>query len=240
VEAEDGLVEAEDGLVEAEDGLVEAEDGLVKAEDGLVEAEDGLVEAKDGGVCGDGGRLADVPGGLGAVPVVPVVGAVPEDILILEVGETTLVTLPVIWFSLHPVKPCDIFAVVVPGPVAPVMVPVGSVHSGSNPPLVAIIVSWSAWQILAIGLLDQILDEAILLPSVSLVQVDQPAVVGRAQDLGVSLSNILIGSSQENALNLLSNIGDDPAVRAVVGVLGRHCCKGQGAYDHHQSQHLER
>ena len=34
------------------------------------------------------------------------------------------------------------------------------------------------------------------------------------------LSNILIGSSQENALNLLSNIGDDPAVRAVVGVLG--------------------
>ena len=39
------------------------------------------MEAKDGGVCGDGGRLADVPGGLGAVPVVPVVGAVPEDIL---------------------------------------------------------------------------------------------------------------------------------------------------------------
>ena len=67
--------------MEAKDGLVEAEDGLVEAEDGLVKAEDGLVEAKDGGVCGDGGRLADVPGGLGAVPVVPVVGAVPEDIL---------------------------------------------------------------------------------------------------------------------------------------------------------------
>ena len=33
------------------------------------------------------------------------IGALVDFYLILEVGETTLVTLPVIWFSLHPVKP---------------------------------------------------------------------------------------------------------------------------------------
>merc|ERR1712180_265472 len=86
------------------------------------------------------GLLADEPGCLLTVPVIPVPDAKPEDILVFQESKTVL-SVPIVRLVLHPVKPFDFNAIVIPGPVAEVVIAMRSVHCGSDPPLVSILVS---------------------------------------------------------------------------------------------------
>ena len=55
--------------------------------------------------------------------------------------------------------------------------------------------------------------------TMAFVHVHQPALVEGADDGGVFLGQALIEPAKEDALNLIPDFADMPAVRAVVGVL---------------------
>ena len=69
------------------------------------------------------------------------------------------------------------------------------------------------------GLGNQRLEQVVLLRPVALVHVHQPALMEGADDGGVFLGQALIEPAKEDALNLIPDFADMPAVRAVVGVL---------------------
>merc|ERR1719278_1968364 len=103
-----------------------------------------LGNSGSGMIAGRRGRsLADVSGNIFASPVVPVVDAVPEEVLVLEIGHAVL-GVPVVRLAIHPVVPLYFCAGMVPCPVAPVVVTVVSVHGSSYPPLIVVLVSRDA------------------------------------------------------------------------------------------------
>ena len=69
------------------------------------------------------------------------------------------------------------------------------------------------------GLGDQRLEQVVLLRPVALVHVHQPALVEGADDGGVFLGQLLLKPAKKDALNVIPNVADMPAVRTVVGVL---------------------
>merc|ERR1711973_127969 len=84
--------------------------------------------------------LADEPGGLLTIPVIPAPDTKSKDILVFQESEAVL-SVPIVRLVLHPVEPFDFNAIVIPGPVAIVVIAMRSVNCCSNPPLVAILVS---------------------------------------------------------------------------------------------------
>merc|ERR1719278_1994442 len=133
-----------------------------------------LGNSGSGKIAGRSGRsLADVSGNIFASPVVPVVDAVPEDVLVLEIGHAVL-GVPVVRLPIHPVVPLYFCAGMVPCPVSPVVVTVVSVHGSSYPPLIVVLVSWDSPVSLANSIRDEFSHEPVLLAPVSLIHVDQP------------------------------------------------------------------
>merc|ERR1712083_1292078 len=86
------------------------------------------------------GLLADEPGCLLTVPVIPVPDTKSKDILVFQESKAVL-SVPIVRLVPHPVEPFDFNAIVIPGPVAKVVIAMRSVHCGSDPPLVAVLVS---------------------------------------------------------------------------------------------------
>merc|ERR550519_1594030 len=106
-------------------------------------------------IAGRRGRsLADVSGNIFASPVVPVVGAVPEDVLVLEICHAVL-GVPVVRLAIHPVVPLYFCAGMVPCPVTPVVVTVVPMHGSSYPPLIVVLVSRDAPVSLAHSIRDE-------------------------------------------------------------------------------------
>merc|ERR1719510_2881761 len=178
-----------------------------------------LGNSGSGKIAGRRGRsLTDVSGNIFARPVVPVVDAVPEDVLVLEIGHAIL-GVPVVRLAIHPVVPLYFCPGMVPCPVSPVVVTVVPVHGSSNPPLIVVLVSRDAPVSLAHSIRDESCQEPVLLTPVTLVHVDQPPTVGTADGGSVGLRHSFVEPTEKNTLYLISNIADMPPIGAVVGVL---------------------
>merc|ERR1719189_3126845 len=151
-------------------------------------------------------------------PVSPVVDAITEDVLVLEIGHAVLV-VPVVRLPIHPVVPLYFCPGMVPCPVSPVVVTVVSVHGSSYPPLIIVLVSRDAPVSLSHSIRDEFSHEPVLLTPVSLVHVDQPPAVGTADGGSVGLRHSFVEPTEKNTLYLVSNIAHMPPIGAVVGVL---------------------
>merc|ERR1711890_140819 len=121
-----------------------------------------------------------------AGPIIPVVNAESEDILILEESEAALV-----------------------------VVAVGALHVGSNPTLVVVLHSGDAPVALSGLVGDESFDEVVLGAPVALVHVDQPGVVGRADVDRVSLGDTFKETSQEDTLLFVPELTDSPTIWTV-------------------------
>ena len=53
----------------------------------------------------------------------------------------------------------------------------------------------------------------------SLVHIDQPALVEGTEDCSIRIGDPLFESTEQDALNAVTNVADMPAIGAVVGVL---------------------
>merc|ERR1712088_19642 len=178
-----------------------------------------LGNSGSGKIAGRRGRsLADVSGNIFTSPVVPVVDAVPKDVLVLQICHAVL-GVPVVRLAIHPVVPLYFCAGMVPCPVTPVVVTVVPVHGSSNPPLIVVLVSRDAPVSLAHSIRDKFSHEPVLLTPVSLVHVDQPPAVGSTDGSSVGLRHSFVEPTEKNTLYLISNIADMPPIGAVVGVL---------------------
>jgi len=169
------------------------------------------------------GLLTDEPGCLTTIPVIPVEDTKSKNVLVLEEGETVL-AVPVVGLVLHPVEPGDLSPVVIPGPVAVLVISVRAVHCRSDPPLVPVLVSRES-RGSRISVSDQGLQQVVLLRTSALIHVNEPSLMEFTDDGSVGFCHSLVQPAQQDALNLVPNVADVPTIRAVVGVLGKGSCK---------------
>jgi len=141
-----------------------------------------------------------------------------KDVLVLEEGEAVL-AVPVVGLVLHPVKPGNLCSVVIPGPVSVLVIAVGAVHCGSDPPLVTILVAREP-RGSRISIVDQRLDQVVLLRTSALIHINEPSLMEFTDNSSVCLCHSLVQPTQQDALNLATNVADVPTIRAVVSVLG--------------------
>merc|ERR1719419_485262 len=147
--------------------------------------------------------LTDVSCCLLTVPVIPVSGVVAEWIKEGEIGETVL-SVPVIRFS-----------------ITPVVVIMVSITGCTDPPLM--VVMWTHHSPIPVALLfvDEVCDEFVLLTTMSFIQINQPGIMERANNLGILLGHHLVGSTKKDAVNNSSNIRHNPTIRTTVCVLAQ-------------------
>jgi len=162
--------------------------------------------------------LTDEPGRLTTIPVIPVNDTKSKDVLVLEEGEAVL-AVPVVGLVLHPVEPSNLGSIVIPGPVAVLVISVGAVHCCSDPPLVPVLVSRESRRS-RVSFSDQGLQQVVLLRTSALIHINEPALMEFTDD-GVGFCHSLVQPTQQKALNLVPNFADVPTIRAVVGVLGK-------------------
>jgi len=162
--------------------------------------------------------LTDEPGRLTTIPVIPVQDTKSKDVLVLEEGEAVL-AVPVVGLVLHPVKPGNLSPVMIPGPVSVLVISVGAVHCGSNPPLVTILVARES-RGSRVSIVDQRLEQVVLLRTSALIHINEPSLMEFTDNSSVCLCHSLVQPTQQDALNLATNVADVPTIRAVVSVLG--------------------
>merc|ERR1712092_33375 len=129
-----------------------------------------------------------------------------------------ILAVPIVWLVSHPIVPCNLSPSVIPGPVAIVVITVRSVHCGSGPPLVIILHAGNLRH-MGIHCADQRFDQVVLLRTSALVHINEPALVESTNSLSVRLCHSLVHSTQQDALNLIPNITNVPAIRTGIGVL---------------------
>merc|ERR1711981_1223182 len=135
--------------------------------------------------------LADESRQVVAIPVVPVVGSETKNILIFQEGKAVL-PVPVIGLIPHPVKPLYFSSTVIPCPVSKVVIPMRSLHMGSNPPLAFPLHPSISKTTHTIRIRDQRLQQIVLRRATTLVHVNQPSSVELAQDSCIIISHPLL------------------------------------------------
>jgi len=161
--------------------------------------------------------LTDEPGRLTTIPVIPVNDTKSKDVLVLEEGEAVL-AVPVVGLVLHPVEPSNLGSIVIPCPVAVLVISVGAVYRCSDPPLVPVLVSRES-RGSRISFSDQGLQQVVFLRTSALIHINEPALMEFTDDGSIGFCHSLVQPTQQKALNLVPNFADVPTIRAVVGVL---------------------
>jgi len=177
------------------------------------------------------GPLADEPGQLIAIPVIPVPDTKSKNVLVLEECQAVL-TMPVVRLVFHPVIPGNLNPVMIPGPVSVLVFAVGTVDCRSDPPLVAVLVARESWRS-RVSFSDEGLDQVVLLRTSALIHIHQPPPMEFTDDRSIRLGHPLIHTTQQDALNLIPNVADMPPIRAGVGVL----CKDSGREEKEKVEH---
>merc|ERR1719507_1409191 len=167
---------------------------------------------------GSSRAFTNKPRKLLAIPIVPMVNPKANRVRPLEEGEAVL-AVPVVRLVPHPVKPSNLSPTVIPSPVAVLVISVGSVHCGSNPPLVIILHARNLRH-MRIHFADQRLDQVVLLRTSALIHVNKPSLMESANCFSVSFCHSLVHPTQQDTLNLIPDITYVPAIRAGIGVLG--------------------